>query len=149
MRFKPVTVRDVNNKPFYLLMVYDEGDEISLFRSFDEFQKVSGKAIDRSKVRPLTWAELFYMATYNASIGKHMFITRYPVIQDESCYPTRIHLVSTMPSRVVGLKNTVMDQVVHVYPEYPILGRPFLDSIQLATSRLQGLDADYDGDNEF
>jgi hypothetical protein len=78
-----------------------------------------------------------------------MFITRYPVIQDESCYPTRIHLVSTMPSRVVGLKNTVMDQVVHVYPEYPILGRPFLDSIQLATSRLQGLDADYDGDNEF
>ena len=147
IRNQPVTIYDVEGKPFYLLMVYDEGDEIALFRSLNEFQNVFLREIDHSKIRPLTWAELIYMAAYNASNGKHVFITRYPVIQDESCYPTKIHLSSTQPARVVRLMNTVIDQVVYTYPEYPILGRPFLDSIQLATSRLSGLDADYDGDS--
>lgn len=268
VRVQPVTVHDVKGLPFYLLMVYDEGDQISLFRSLEEFQKVrarkplavivkgnpkylnmpanvplaeafyteiqtilekrgydvafdpgieytspdetaavwighsrgidrlrfapatvktialqtedhtksyashdergvdplhyklsaqdrqalallprpSNPRIDRSKIRPLTWAELFYMATFNAAAGKHVLITRYPVIQDESCYPTKVHLVSTMPSRVVKLMNTIQDVTVFTYPEYPILGRPFLDSVQLGTARLKGLDGDYDGD---
>jgi hypothetical protein len=146
IRNQPVTIHDTTGQPFYLLMVYDEGDEINLFRSLNEFKNVFSREIDRSKIRPLTWAELLYMAVYNASVGKHVFITRYPVIQDESCYPTLIHLVSTQPSRVVRLMNTVIDQVVHEYPEYPILGKPFLDSIQVGTARLAGLDGDFDGD---
>jgi len=146
MRNLPVTVFDTNENPFYLLMVYDEGDKISLFRSIQEFTNTFSETIDKTKIRPLTWAELFYMAVYNASIGKHVFITRYPVIQDESCYPTKIHLASTQPARIVKLINTVTDQVIITYPEYPILEKPFLDSIQLGTSRLAGLDADYDGD---
>jgi len=146
MRNQPVTIRDVNHKSFYLLLVYDEGDNISLFRSLKEFQNVFPRPVDRSKIRPLTWAELFYMATYNASVGKHVFITRYPVIQDESCYPTKLQLSSTTPARVVKLMNTVLDSVILTYPEYPIIGNPYLDSVQLATSRLAGLDADYDGD---
>jgi len=149
IRNRPVTVHAADDKSYYLLMVYDEGNQISLFRSLDEFEKVLGSSVDLSKIRPLTWVELLYMSAYNAASGKHVFITRYPVIQDESCYPTAIHLCSTVPSRVVHLKNTIVDQVVLTYPEYPILGNPFLESIQLGTARLKGLDGDYDGDNEF
>ena len=265
-RNKPVIVHDDKGRPYYLLMVYDEGNTISLFRSITEFEKVAAKkplavivkgnpkyisdpkiepmankfyaevaqllenkgyrvafdpgleytspdtsaqvwighsrgidrlrfapehiktielltqdhtmkfvnndergsapehyqlskedraainalqpssTIDKKKIRPLTWVELLYMATSNAASDKHVFITRYPVIQDESCYPTKIHLCSTVPSRIVNLKNTIADQVVHTYPEYPILGNPYLDSIQLGTARLKGLDGDYDGD---
>lgn len=144
-----VTIHDVDHKPYYLLMVYDEGDRISLFRSLNEFEKVSSKTVDRAKIRPLTWAELMYMATYNAvatPIQKHVFNTRYPVIQDESCYPTRLHLGSTIPARVVNLINTITDDVVRTYPEYPIIGKSYLDSIQIHTARLRNLDADFDGD---
>ena len=271
IRTTPVTIMDEEGHPFYLLLVYDEGDEISLFRSLEEFKRVKSvppkavivkgnqkyiehpsikpladrfygeirtileskgyevcfdagndytvpdeaavvwighsrgidrlgfanpgirtiklqtqdstktftnndergsdpshyqlssgdrdklselaivpiTTVDRSKIRPLTWAELFYMATYNAATGKHVFMTRYPVIQDESCYPTAIHLCSTVPSRVVKLMDVTNNGVVHTYPEYPILNRPFLDSMQIGSARLKGLDADFDGDNGF
>ncbi len=149
IRDNPVTVNDVEGKAYYLLMVYDLGDEIALFRSLPDFEAVYGKPVDRSKIRPITWVELFYLATYNAAYDKHVFITRYPVIQDESCYPSKLHLCSTTPSRVVKLRNTVTDEVIFTYPEYPILGKPYLDAVRVNSSRLQGLSADYDGDNDF
>lgn len=107
------------------------------------------RKVDPQKIHPLTWAEMCYMATYNAAINKHTYITRYPVIQDESCYPTKIHLCSTVPSRVVKLMDATSGSVILTYPEYPILDRPFLDSIQLGTARLKGLDGDYDGDQSY
>jgi hypothetical protein len=149
IRYNPVTVTAMDGKTYNLLMVYDQGDELSLFRGISDFRSVSDKEIDMSKVRPITWAELFYMATYNAAAGKHMFITRYPVIQDESCYPSKLHLCTTIPSRVVRLMNTITDSVVLTYPEYPIMNKPFLDSTQVHTARLSGLGGDYDGDNEI
>jgi len=148
IRYNPVTITAVDGIAYYFLMIYDEGDEISLFRGLADFQSVSGREIDRQKIRPITWAELLYMATYNAASGKHVFITRYPVIQDESCYPSKIHLCTTIPSRIVRLRNTIADSVVLTYPEYPILGKPFLDSVQIHTARLQGLSADFDGDEQ-
>ena len=119
--------------------------------SDDDLKKLSTlvpqpNIIDHSKIRPITWVELFYMATYQAARDKHVFITRYPVIQNESCYPTKLHLCSTIPSRVVKLYSVISGSVAVVYPEYPILGKPFLDSVQIGTSRLAGLQADYDGD---
>jgi hypothetical protein len=103
--------------------------------------------VDKSKIRPLTWAEMFYMATYGASQGKHCFVTRYPVIQDESCYPSKVHLCTTMPARIVKLVRTIGDEsALLTYPQYPILGKPFIDSVVLAASRLTGLGGDFDGD---
>ena len=129
--------------PSHYQLSSDDRDKLS------ELAIVPITTIDRSKIRPLTWAELFYMATYNAAAGKHVYMTRYPVIQDESCYPTAIHLCSTIPSRVVKLMDVTNNGVVHTYPEYPILNRPFLDSMQIGSARLKGLDADFDGDNGF
>lgn len=147
IRFAPVTIKDITGKPYYLCMIYDTGTEISLFRSLPEFQQSFGGPIDKSKIRPLTWAELFYMACYAASKGKHVFITRYPVIQDESCYPSKIHLCTTTPSRVVRLvRNIDENDDLVTYPEYPVLDKPFADSVVLAASRLAGLGGDFDGD---
>ena len=140
IRFNPITVLDKNNDPFYLCMVYDTGDEISLFRSLSEFQKSFNGPVDKNKIRPLTWVEMLYLATYAAAKDKHVFITRYPVIQDESCYPSKIHLCTTLPARVIKLVRSFEDtDALMTYPEYPILGKPFLDSLALASARLAGL----------
>lgn len=147
IRFNPITVKDTTGKNYYLCMVYDTGSEISLFRNVDEFEKVYGKPLDKKKIRPLTWCEMFYMSTYAASKGKHVFITRYPVIQDESCYPTKIHLCTTTPARIIKLVRSIDEELpVMEYPQYPILGQPFMDSIALGASRLVGLGGDFDGD---
>lgn len=148
LRFQPITLKSTEGKKYNLCMIYDNGTEISLFRSLNEFTKSSNLTkIDKHKIRPLTWAEMFYMVTYAASIDKHCFNTRYPVIQDESCYPTKIHLVSTEPSRVVNLIRTIDDDLPLLqYPEYPVLGQSFVDSATIGSARLQGLGADFDGD---
>lgn len=143
IRFNPVTVTDITGQINYLCMIYDTGTEISLFRSLSEFEESYGSPVDKSKVRPLTWAELFYMACYSAAKDKHVFITRYPVIQDESCYPSKLHLCTTIPARVVRLVRTLEDATaLVVYPQYPTIGKPFVDSVVLASSRLMGLGGD-------
>ena len=143
IRNRPITIHcNEDERDYFLLMVYDDGDKISLFRSLNEFTKVSGRIIDKKKVRPLTWVEMFYMATFNAAENKHVFITRYPVIQDESCYPTKIHLCTTIPSRIVELVDIASNRVILNYPEYPILGKPFIDAVQVGTARLRGLGGD-------
>jgi hypothetical protein len=147
VRELPLQVRDVTGKPYYLCMIYDTGDEVALFRSIADLEAAYSKGpINKKWIRPLTWAEIFYMATYNAAQGKHLFVTRYPVIQDASCYPSRIHLCTTAPSRVVRLLDLLSGHQVKEYPEFPILGNPYIDTIVPHSSRLAGWGGDFDGD---
>lgn len=146
VRNAPVTVTTDGGKAFYLCLVYDQGKKISLFRSIQDLEAMLGSPPDRERIRPLTWVELMYMLTYAASQGRHVFITRYPVIQDASCYPNRIHLLSTTPGRVVTMHNLLTGMDEHEYPQYPILGNDHHDSIALGASRLAGLGGDHDGD---
>ncbi len=146
VRSKPITVRSTDKKFYYLMLVYDDQDKIMLFRSLDDLQKIIGK-VDRRKVRPLTWIEAFYLITENAVVGKHGFLTRYPVLGDGSCYPSRIHLASTAPARIVALVDLLYpDMPVKVYPEYPILGKAYHDTLVPHSTKLAGLGADFDGD---
>jgi hypothetical protein len=148
MRDHPIIVRDVDNKPFYLCLVYDEGDKITLFRSITDLKSMLGETkIDMLRVHPITWIETFYLITANAAKGRHGFVTRYPVLHDTSCYPTTIHVASTTPARVVTLVNLLDPEAEPiVYPEYPILGSPYLDTVVPHSARLSGLGGDFDGD---
>jgi len=146
VRDRPITVTDVTGKQFYLCMVYDTGDEISLFRTFSDFETMYKRPIDKSKVRPLTWVEIFYMVTFNATSGRHVQVTRYPVLEEGSSYPTKIHLASTSPGRVVRMRDVISDTLTKQYPQYPILGKPYHESMALSVVRLKGMGADHDGD---
>ena len=147
VRFNPVVIKNNKNIDYYLLLVYDQDTKISLFRSIDDLKSHLGKDIDLSKIRPLTWIELLYMATYNASINRHCIITRDPVIEEGSSYPSKIHLVSTLPGRVVDMVDLITNTEVFQYPQYPIMDNNiFLDSTIVHSSSLIGLGGDYDGD---
>lgn len=142
IRELPIAITDVTGKKFYICMVYDTGDEIALFRSITDLEAQLKIKADRKKLHPLTWVEAFYMVTYMATQGRHVFISRYPIIQDESCYPTKIHLTSTMPARIVHLRDLLTDSLTRTYPEYPIFGNSYHDSISPALSKLAGLGGD-------
>ena len=103
VRFKPITIKGENGKYYYLCMVYDTGDSIYYFRTMTDLKNfLPGGNVDKSKIRPITWAEAFYTAVYLQTRDCHVFVTRYPVIEDTSCYPSRIHISTTSTARIVS-----------------------------------------------
>jgi len=146
MREKPVAIKAKDGKYYWLYLIHDLNDEIVLFRNASDLPTNYHGEINESAIRALTWTELMYIVTFNACQGKHTFITRYPVIEIRSCFPSKIHLATTTPSRKVRLIPIPDESIVKEYPEYPILGNPYQESIGLFPSRLKGLNADFDGD---
>ena len=147
-RYNPVVCYNEDDKPYYLYMVYDTKDTIRFVRSvsqlMNEFQEkhIPYKA---SCLRPMTYAELIYAATYRATMDKCAIVTRYPAMEIGSAVPCKAHLMSSNPSRTVTvILAGGTDEMV--LPEYPILGKPFNDSAVLHPSILKGLGADFDGD---
>ena len=143
--------KDIRETPIkidgkYLVMVYDTGKEISLFRNIDDVENVLGFKPKMNNIRPITWAESFYLTATLASEDRHIFITRYPIIGDTSTYPSKIHLVSTEPGRTVMFHDLLSNTISRQFPNYPILGNPYIDSLIVHSGRLGGLDGDYDGD---
>lgn len=145
-RNKPVIVTKADGINYCLCLVYDTGDSISILRSkSDLLQKIPDA--DVRQLRPITWAEILYMTSVIAANGRHALITRYPVIEDGSTYPSKIQVESTIPSRQVKVLDLLTGKSDAEYLRYPILSaNAYLDSVQLDTSHLAGLGADHDGD---
>lgn len=137
IRHKPVTIKTAKG-PYYLYLIMDFGDIIYRHSNISELEEIKG--FKRDKVRPLTWIEMMYTAVFIATRDNYVHITRYPVLGDGNVYPSKIHLCSTIPGRIVKDQNDV------VYPEYPILGNAYQDSVQVGFDRLEGLGGDFDGD---
>ncbi len=102
------------------------------------------KIFNQKLLRPLTWIELMYIITYKAANNKYMLNTRYPVIHVESIYPSKVHVATTKPSRIVSHVNE--DEVINILPEYPIFKAQQIDSMAVHHSQLANLVADFDGD---
>ena len=137
-------------KNYYLYLVYDNGEYIYYLRDVEAFRKQYQENIglfNASKLRPMTYAELIYVATYFATRDKYAYVTRYPAIEIGSTVPCKVHLGTTSPSRKVKLTETGFGETDYrTLPEYPVLGASFVDSTILHPSILKGLGADFDGD---
>lgn len=148
-RFTPVVVYNEEGKGYYLYMVYDDTEVIYLTRSVSEvINKIKDKVgvYDPQKLRPLTYAEMFYIAAYRATYDKTSLITRYPAIEVGSEVPNRVHLISTNPARKINLFSTMDDDNWIMLPEYPIINNTFVDSLIPHPQILGGLGMDFDGD---
>lgn len=147
-RFTPVVVYNEEGKGFYLYMVYDDTEVIYLTRSVSEvINKIKEKVgvYDPQKLRPLTYAEMFYIVAYRATYDKTSLITRYPAIEVGSEVPNRVHLISTNPARKINLFSTMDDDNWIMLPEYPIINNTFVDSLIPHPQILGGLGMDFDG----
>lgn len=147
LRRKPVIVTDVEGKDYALLLVYDEGDTVAFCRSIDDLESRWPTKIVRSKLRPITYIELFYLIAETISIGKHAIVTRYPVIEQGSSYVAEIHVVSTTPSRSVEMINLLSPELPPmILKQYPVIGSPYMDAMMVHPSKLAALGGDHDGD---
>lgn len=142
-RYKPVRVKAVDDKYYKLFLLYDTGDTIRIFRNIAEFEQNladQGVKFDPKYVRDFTYADMLYISTYYATHGRNCTITRYPAIEPGSIYPSKVHLVSSKPGRVVKFIGRMGNTTE--FPEYPVIGARWVDSTILHPSRLAGLDAD-------
>lgn len=125
---------------YYLMLVYDTGKEIRLYLHTEHIED----DVDRKKLRPITYAELFYIAMYDVKDKYPAFITRYPVTGLGSIIPTKIYVKTTVISRTVKFKFGSIEKEMK---DYPILDQLFIESLGISSNMLGRLGADFDGDS--
>ena len=126
----------------YLKLIYQDDAGFRLLSSIDELPEDK----DKNKVRPLTWAEYFYLTLdpYMKRIRCH--VTRYPITGTESNYPSIPILRTTVTA--LRLKeynsNFEIDDNSRLYLEFPdtLNKLEFVDSAAPNTSQLPNLGAD-------
>lgn len=134
LRIEPVMI-----DKYYLLLLYDDGKKIKIFLNTNQIPD----DLNKKFLRPITYAEMFYIAV-SGVVDKYMgFLTRYPVAGLGGIYPTKIYLKTTTKSREVEVE---FGSTVKVLKEYPILDSLFVESTSPHTSHLSKLGADFDGD---
>lgn len=125
---------------YYLMLLYDNGKEIRLYLHTEHIED----DVDRKKLRPITYAELFYIAMYDVKDKYPAFVTRYPITGLGSIIPTKIYVKTTTTARTVKFKFGSIEKEMK---EYPILSELFIESLSVPVSFIGRLGADYDGDS--
>lgn len=140
-RFKIITV-DVN------IPTNDKKPKIA-----KAYMMLKGKIIlpnNATKVlnRPMTVTDVIYLACVEECEKRHLMISRYPVGTDKGIYFIKIRVQSTAKHVKVVFNGKE-------YPFYPDIdlklhhskvGVSFIDTLVMSNSHLDGMGADYDGD---
>lgn len=124
---------------YYLMLVYDDGDNIVLLNSSDDITD----EMNREFIRPITLVELFYIAVEPIKNNYPCYVTRYPVAGLGGIYPSLVYLKTSGKGRTVQLQK---DGVIRTVIEYPILTEKFFNSVSVSGTHLKRLGGDYDGD---
>lgn len=140
IRHRPILIE---NK--YLALVYK--DDVG-FRILNpgEFEFLSKER--QANCKPITYAELLYIAGYNQWNKQCCVVTRYPITGLGSTYPSTVYLKTTVESDILTELDENFESKGEDFTayEFPRHGVPFFDTVGLSPARLQGLGADHDGD---
>lgn len=126
----------------YLALVYNDGKAARICHGVDELPE----GWDPAHLKPITYAELFYMATAERIRSLYSFVTRYPVIGYGGIYPSSIYLKTTINSQCLKILNEVWEPTDSYYNEFPIRGEVFVNSMSPAIAHYPALGSDNDGD---
>lgn len=138
-RTQPVTIDGR-----YLALIYAPKDQ-PVFKIFSDIDELPMWA-NKKDVRPLNLMELIYLSGYKVWNDQVGLVTRYPVTNVGSCYPTTVYVKTT----VVGEVRTQLDDNwamiqdgKHSAPEFPTYEPlAFQDSLVIPSTRLAALGAD-------
>jgi len=126
----------------------------------------SKKDIEDGKfvIRDLTYTDLFYLAANQCLTDKHVYVTRYPVLNFQNIFPSRIKIMSTSRTRkaYIELAGEIFDADNEKYAymrKYPYIKTDvegmkkvpntyyeFTDVFVVGNEYLDSLGGDYDGD---
>ena len=166
-RLEPVTVRGMDKKEYPLFLF--NGEEIF---GTDKITELNDSAINKimlnetngdgspkvdlkKALRPLNWSELFYIIAQDNVSDKICYITRYPIEDYNSIYPSYMNIIPSKKYKKLIINGKV-------YPRFPdfssVAGKNlreisnselsflFSDTLKLFPSYLSQLKADFDGD---
>lgn len=145
---KKFNQRSLRNKPIlienhYLALVYEDEESFKVIRSIDDLPE--GK--DKANVTPMTLADLLFISTIDVYEKLCGTMTRYPVTEDGSIYPTFYKVRSTIAAKPKYRLNDEWEKEKLVTNFHKrSLNAIWLDSLQPHLSRLDGAGADFDGD---
>jgi hypothetical protein len=121
---------------YYLYLIVDKGDIIELYRDINEIPEE-----DRKYVRPITYAELLFLAIEDRVKHLHATVTRYPIDSYGSIYISKIKLKVTVMDRTVKFKD-YGGLEYKIIKNYPVLDSDFFNSMSVGYQYLPGLGAD-------
>lgn len=127
---------------YYFGLIYRDAKSFKFFQDIDELPE----GFDKKNVRPITFAELFYIAIFEQAKSCYCLTTRYPVINYGSIYPSSVYLKTTVKSESLTMLNQDWEPSGVVYNEFPIIGTSFFNSLSPNTNHLARAGADHDGD---
>lgn len=141
--------RDMRDKPIkvkgnYLALIYKGPDKtFKLFGGIGDLPE----ELDAKYVTPVTYIEFFYLCYFEGWNKVPVFTTRYPIIGTGSIYPSFAYM---KPTTNVETRHELGDDwqpTGRVARFYPLLHPTvYIDSMGPHSSRISGLQADYDGD---
>ena len=127
----------------------ENGEEVCMAFTGSSYSKSpNDPGASSISTRPLTWTDVFFMAAMETLTDKHVYITRYPMVDYYNIYPCGVTPVSTTKTT-----RCVVDGVV--YQNYPVIditkseseiSTMFIDTIQISNIFLDAIGGDYDGD---
>lgn len=98
--------------------------------------------------RPATWTDILFQAAVDVTADKHVYITRYPLLDYFGSFPNKITVLSTHDTMPIYIGSKL-------YKHYPKINTnenidnvsiSFIDTVSFSNLYLQGLGGDYDGD---
>ena len=129
----------------YLALIYKDKDVVSVVYNINELTK----EIDIKKLKPITYAELFYLSIADEAIAKKFpaLTSRYPTSGQGGIYPTKLFVRTTSKAETVKLvENLLMPENYKTIYEYPIIGETYINTFSFHSTRIGALAADFDGD---
>lgn len=138
LRNKPVMVNGQ-----YIALVYEDEKTFKIFTDIDELPK----GYDKKKVSPLTLGDLLYTSCYPEYDEKYGTMTRYPITEDGSVFPTRYIVTTTVKTFTKQEldENWEPKATFHNFPDRHI-DAIWLNALSPHLSRLDGSGGDFDGD---
>jgi len=130
---------------YYMGLTYIGPDNtFAFFQDIDDLPKEFSK----ENVFPLTYAELLYGSIYPLSRNVFGFITRYPIANYGSIYPSKVYLKTTVKAVTRYELDSASSWTRKDTPalEFPIRDTPFVNSMSPSTKHLGKMAADFDGD---
>ena len=144
------------DKNYYLFLIYEDNNEIHLFRNKENFRVFYNqyknyeeeRMLDVKKIRPLANVDILYICTVFASNDKFTQTTRYPVLGSRNTYLSKTVTISTEPDRKVMLINTLENNELMntSFDHYPVIGAEYVDGVRIHPVWLKNLGGDHDGD---
>jgi hypothetical protein len=120
--------------------IYDDGVNIRPM-----FDNIIPEGFNKKHVRPMTLIDMATLSVLKDSEDSVGLMTRYPITQQGSIYPTNLYIRTTTESRRVTVLNENWEDDYELQ-EYPSIDANPYTSMSIDSSKLGNLGADYDGD---